>query len=984
MNNIVNYDKNIEQIQFIHEKCEYYTTLDNLQLNNNFSVIHLNMRSIKNKRDEFLDFLVRSKIQWDVICISETWLKEDIIKYFDIEEYNLFASCRQESEGGGTAIYVHTKHDVMERKDFESKEFETNFIQLKVATKLGVKSILVGEIYRPPNSNNNIFMSFMEKILDTIRQEGKFAVLTGDFNYNLLPDQQNKHAKDFANLMTSYGYFPIISKATRKQNQSESLLDNIFLNNLSDYHTSGIFVEDLSDHLPVFVSLNFAKANQQIRENVIVFNKQKMPELNDFLVGRLENFQRNNDANAASEQLMEAYTEGIKSFSKIYKPCRRKSSIKPWITPSILCSINTKTKLYNKYIRRSNLENESKYKRYRNVLVQTIRNAKRLYFKHAFIQYKQDGKMTWSLLNEAMHKSNKKPIYFPDTFHDNHGQNYTRSEVPDGFNDFFSTIGQMLENEIPKADKDPLSYLNEPASQHCTIIPEVTSNQVENIIKSMNNVGGGIYKINTQILLGTYKSILHHITFFFNLCIRNAIFPDNLKIAVITPLFKSGKRDMFSNYRPISLLPTFSKILEKIIFQTLSSYLDTHKILYPFQFGFRVNHSTFMPIVHMYDQITRNLEAREITCTIYLDLKKAFDTVSIDILLKKLDFIGIKGNLLDIIKSYLSNRQQMTKVQNQYSKKRPVVLGVPQGSILGPLLFILYVNDIFNVSNLAHFYLFADDTAIMIKGKSTEQLQCNINQLVPLISKWFQSNRLSLNASKTYYQIYSGKGVPDLNVQLNRFKIERKKCIKYLGIHFDENLKWHSHISNVEKNISRNLGIMGRVKHLLTSRELLILYNALILPYLNYCAMVWGRNYLSSVKRIIVLQKRAMRIIDKKPYLYPTNELFIKHHILKFPDIVREQIIMVLLAYINKNLPDPVAKMFEYQKPLRTRQPNHFIIPRVRSNYRMFSLSYSAPKMWCTLVGSIFKHINEVPRDKGTLKKHIRKHIFKEYCNVTK
>ena len=558
-----------------------------------------------------------------------------------------------------------------------------------------------------------------------------------------------------------------------------------------------------------------------------------------------------------------------------------------------------------------------------------------------------------------------------------------KPDVPDGFNNFFSSVGQVLDNKIPKVDTDPLEYLIEQDFESHATIPPATPSEVENIIKSLNSVGGGIDKINTHILFGTYTNILHHLTFFFNLCLKNAVFPDNLKVAVITPLFKSGSRDKFTNYRPISLLPIFSKILEKIVIANLSTFLESHNILNPFQFGFRRKHSTYMPLAHMYDEITKNLEAKEITCTLYLDLKKAFDTVSIEILLKKLNFIGVKGCLLGILKSYLSNRCQITKVYYKYSKKRPVLLGVPQGSILGPLLFILYVNDLGNISDLAKFYLFADDTAILIKGKNLELLQTKINQLLPLVTKWFHSNRLSLNVLKTHYQLYSMTPSVDLNVYLDGGKIERRECVKYLGVYVDENLKWHSHIAGVVKVISRNIGVMGRVKHFLSPRELVLLYNTLVLPHINYCAVIWGRNYPSNIKRIMILQKRAVRIIENKPYLFPTNTLFIKHMILKFPDIVREQSIMILLAFINNTLPDPIANMFKYETISNTRQAKHFVIPRARNNYRQFSLSCSAPKIWYALVGKMYKYINEVPTNKSTLKKHVRKYIINEYRELT-
>ena len=199
-------DDTLMKLQSIHDSCNYYSTLYNIQMNDNFSIIHLNARSMKNKRDEILEFLVRTDVQWDIISVSETWLKDEIVKYYDIEKYNLFASCRKIGEGGGTAVYVHSNHDVVERKDLESMEFETTFVEVKFATKSGKKNI-VGEIYRPPKSNNVTFLSYVEKTLDKIENERKLCLLAGDYNYNLLPVIQNMRTNDFATLMTAYVFF---------------------------------------------------------------------------------------------------------------------------------------------------------------------------------------------------------------------------------------------------------------------------------------------------------------------------------------------------------------------------------------------------------------------------------------------------------------------------------------------------------------------------------------------------------------------------------------------------------------------------------------------------------------------------------------------------------------------------------------------------------------------------------------------------------
>ena len=203
-------------------------------------------------------------------------------------------------------------------------------------------------------------------------------------------------------------------------------------------------------------------------------------------------------------------------------------------------------------------------------------------------------------------------------------------------------------------------------------------------------------------------------------------------------------------------------------------------------------------------------------------------------------------------------------MNDECSNIKKIYIGLPQGSILGPLLFITYINDLKNISRLAKFYMFADDTAIMIKARNAEHLQSVINEVMPLVTDWFQTNRLSLNVQKTHYQIYSMSFAPDIDVFIGTKKVERRRCVKYLGIHIDENLKWKTHIASIAATLSRNIGIMGKAKYLLSAREVILLYNALVLPHLNYCVAIWGKNYPSNIKKLKLLQKREVRIIDKK------------------------------------------------------------------------------------------------------------------------
>lgn len=965
----------------IKEKCKYYSLPEESipYLSDEFSILHLNARSLKNKMDEFQMFINRTGVEWSAICISETWLKSGVLKYFNIDNYELVASCRKEGEGGGTALYIHTKFCFKRRVDMISLNSENIFVEIESKNTMPSKNIIIGVIYRPPNVLHTQFIGYLEEILSIIDKEKKAVALAGDFNYDLTKNMQDKNVLSFSNLLSSYGYISTISKPTRVVRGSSTLLDNIFVNDHNYVNLSGIILDDLSDHFPIFNLLSLKHVNHSEEKVRKVFDKQKFRELNDFLEVKLANFETITDPNMACETLMNCFIEGIEKYSKSFKPSRRKTPIKPWITPSILCSINNKNKLFRAFIKNRCTANENKYKTFRNVLTNVLREAKRAYFQNAFEQHKGNGREVWKLMREALN-SKCPSSKIPNQIVDESNNVYENNNVAEGFNIFFTSIGQQLESKMPESVADPLTNLREANYPPFCEPLTTTSLQIENIIKSLNQVGGGFDKISTQILLGTYKRCLAHLTHFFNLCLHSATFPDLLKVAHVIPLFKSGDKSKLTNYRPISLLPIFSKILEKLIHLSIINFLDENEILHESQFGFRKKRSTFMPVALVVEEITKALENHEKVLGLYLDLKKAFDTVNINVLFKKLFHIGIRGDLLKIIKSYFHQRLQQVEVQGHVSQQSIIKLGVPQGSILGPLLFIIYINDLPYISNVAKFYLFADDTAIILKGNSYEDLQMQVNVLIPNISNWFLNNRLSLNPSKTFYQIYSlFANEHNINILLNGTRIKRSFSVKYLGVTLDENLKWETHINTISSKLSSHIGVMGRMRPYLSSRELLMLYNTLVLPHINYCAVVWGNNYARHVDKIIKLQKRALRIIDHKPFIYPSNELFIKYKILKLPELLLEQNVMIILAFLNGTLPHSLSVLFNINEPFITRGHDHFVIPYSHSNFRSFAITFTAPKAWNTTIGHLYRNLNDVPRSKLILKKQVRTFLVNKY-----
>ena len=275
------------------------------------------------------------------------------------------------------------------------------------------------------------------------------------------------------------------------------------------------------------------------------------------------------------------------------------------------------------------------------------------------------------------------------------------------------------------------------------------------------------------------------------------------KIASVTPIYKTGDENDFGNYRPISVLPCFSKMLERIMYKRLYNHLSQNHMLYPKQFGFQKSHSTEHAIIQLIDQINSSFEKNNFTLDVFIDLSKAFDTVDHHILISKLENYGVNGNNLRWFQSYLKNREQYLNFNNKITTLSQITCGVPQGSILGPLLFLIYVNDLNNASSILDPIMFADDTNLFYSQKNIHQLFTKINEELEKIGDWFKANKLSLNNKKTKYTLFHKNSIkddlpvklPDLEIANN--EIERKKAIKFLGVILDENVNWQEHIRTV-------------------------------------------------------------------------------------------------------------------------------------------------------------------------------------------
>ena len=399
---------------------------------------------------------------------------------------------------------------------------------------------------------------------------------------------------------------------------------------------------------------------------------------------------------------------------------------------------------------------------------------------------------------------------------------------------FFTNIGEKIAKGINyDGNKNYGHYLNKDINSSFTFMnidEEAINKIIYNLPPKSSSVCDGI---STKLLKVIAPVIIKPLTLLINQVLNTGTFPDKLKIAKVIPIFKKGDPSLFENYRPISLLPAISKVLEKIIALQLSSYFEKNKLLFDNQYGFRPKHSTEHAALELIDRITNKMDTNEIPLNIFLDLSKAFDTIDHSILLNKLKYYGLKGPTLNLFQSYLSNRKQYTEIEDTTSTILHIQVGVPQGSILGPILFIIYVNDLPQCSNKFDFIMYADDTTLSSTIDSFSDINSNasadslINAEIGKVIEWLKINKLSLNKNKSKYMTFHmpKKQIQHLTLKIDGINIEKVEEFNFLGLTMDTNLKWKKHTDKISNKCSKITGVLNRLKLLFPQEIKFLLYN---------------------------------------------------------------------------------------------------------------------------------------------------------------
>lgn len=1019
------YDKDQEADKTPLQDNEYYTETGfidfmetkNFESPNHLKIFSLNIANLLSKLNSlktFLNNLSSKGHKLDIIVIVETHIldNDDRLSTQELKNiipgYVFYHQGRKLKKGGGVGILVNKDMNIEtdiykaadRRVEFIEEQFENIVVRIPQCIAKGnfetKKDLIVAAVYRQPNSSNlEKFLESTECLMRTIDKPSNEFVIAGDMNLDLLKYENHLPTSKYIDIMTNHCTLPRITRPTRIKNRSATLIDHIFTRDNSTTIISGIIDTELkgssgfTDHKPIFTILQ-AVLPKKVPNKLIkisYFTQEGTQKRKEGLVyHNWETTMLETDPNIIYDQIVSVYSHHYNSniSSKMINPNSKKHKREPWITNEILKDIRRRDRLVKNKNRRA------EYKSLRNEIVSKIRKAYKTFLNEQVRNSMGDIKKHWKVINSTLHRTNNKEDITTDFLHE--GQLIRDVSInANNINKYTANIGKETNESVGNARHDPKHYLHKykARNEHSIIFSEISAEDVNDVCKLLSpKTSTDSSDLKQNIVLADSGLLALVLTHMINRSMQTGVCPANSKLARVIPVYKlKGNKQLYENYRPISLLSAFSKIMEKLIYNKIFDFLVRYEILFKSQFGFRKGHNTTHATIDFVKTIEDALSNGEYAVGIFCDLSKAFDTLNHNVLLEKLDHYGIRGKANDWIKSYLTGREQYVELNGFKSAKLPIVTGVPQGSILGPLLFLLYINDLPAASDLKSV-MYADDTSLLLKGKDLAYLSINLNRDLEGINDYFKANKLKLNTKKTKMVCFRKKSqnvnLNDVNIYLDGDRLNFEEQAVFLGMTLDSHLTWDKHCNHVANTISRNNGAINRVKKFLPPSTLKILYNSLILPHLQFGLAAWGGCSGQNKKRIISIQKRAIRTVSKSYFTSHTEPRMKSLGILRLEELYKQQCATYVHDAINDRAPIPVKDLVTLNRSttqinLRSHNndPNQIRNPVSKRLISSNGFSCKGPSIW----NDIPQDIQNI-REKHSFKYRLKQHLLNTYADI--
>ena len=921
-------------------------------------IANLNVRHFLPKMDE-LTLTIGTENGPDIIGICETFLDPSVgdsqlsINHFDLHRKDRCET--QDKSGGGLLLYFRKSLNCKRRPELEISKIETLWTEV---TLTNTKPFLICTLYRPPSATSE-WIDLLEEELSVAQTTGLEMIIMGDLNIDFQACSNNK----WLNLVQLFDLTQLVTKPTRITQYSSTLIDHVYTTNPENISECYVPSYSISDHFPVCFS---RKTNCKISKNEhITTTYRSFKNFNEthFLqdlatdLGSFSDILVDSDINEACFTWIKTIQHQLDHHAPVKSRRVKHKRLPEWSNQEIM----TTRKLRDISKRHGNWPD---YKKYRNKTKTLIRQAKKHHFSEAVTNLK-DTKSIWKHLRSANKKTSACDNALPDELEIN-GQQYTNSQdIAFKLNDYFASISEYINTNDVITSAPDLTKLETYISSKIPLdtffrIPKITVNQVSEFINGLNPAKAtGLDGIGPRILKLASTVLSPSITALINKSIETATFPDQLKMAELYPIHKGGSKSDPANYRPISILPTISKIFEKHINKHLVAFLNKYKVIHANQSGFRQKHSCQTALVKLIDQWMACIDRGDIVGSVFLDFRKAFDLVDHSILIDKLSLYKCQGPDLSLISSYLQSRQQVVDSGKGLSTPAYIKSGVPQGSILGPTLFLIFINDLPLHMEYCDIDLFADDATFHANGKTKSEVEPKLQTDGNNSKSWAKHHKMQIHYDKTSCMTLGSRHrtqneASKLDITIDGNEIKQVDKQKLLGVYIDENLLWTTHIDYLCSTISTKISLLKQLSTYVPVKVQKLFYQGYILPLIDYGSNTWGSTSKLNIERLSKLQKRAARIILKADFDTPSSEMFNE---LGWSTIEnRHNYNKAVLTYkaLNDLTPEYISNLLKptfetHNRKLRSVTNGSLSVPRSRTSLFDRSFSATAPKLWNSL-----------------------------------
>ena len=914
-------------------------------------ISYININSLRYKFD-LLSELLKTKNMFSILIIAETKLDKSFPNsQFILDNFKCPYRLDKSKVSGGLLVYVLT--DIVSRQlsdfllpeDFQAIPFEINLKNGKW---------LIIAVYNPLKQNGGVFLEKLSTLLDYYLRKYDNFIIIGDMNLE-------PHEPLMKEFMENYCLFNLIKKPTCFKTQKGTCLDLILTNKKSCFQYSDTFETGLSD-CHTLVHTMFKSTFYKLPPKKIVYRDYKRFNEKQFI----EEVSYNLKLSLNSKDFVH-FNKIISTVLNEHAPLKEKmirGNDKPFITKEIRKEIWNRSRLKNKANKSGLPSDYINFKKQRNFVTSLVRQKKRNFFNE--IEITDDKKKFWKACKPYLSK-NFIPVNDRICLKNNDSFITDEKEIAGYFNYYFANITSNLNLDPWKPDG--LSYtninnhsispdfcthpsilkINEKYNDKIFNFEPVKPDTVFEVISSLKK-GSGTVPLSIVKLLS--KPFCENICDSINSCINNCLFPDELKWADIIPIFKKGDHTDCKNYRPISILPTFSKVFEKIIFDQINSFFQDK--FSNFLCGFRKGFSTQTALIKLLQKWQHSLDQKGIIGTVLIDLSKAYDCIRHDLLLAKLEAYGFSNKSILLLLSYLKGRKQRVKLFSTFSTWLEVNFGIPQGSILGPLLFNIFINDIFLFLQETEICNFADDNTLFACDISIENVLYRLNNDLGIINHWFKNNSLVANPSKFQLMFLGVKNVDNISINILDNVISSQTEVELLGVTIDHKLTFSSHIKKICNNASNKLCAILRLRKSMSISQAKLLVNAHVLSNFFYCPLIWMFCRKGDMSRINRIHKRALRTIYNN-FDFSLDELLELDNSCTIHQKHLQFLMIEVFNSINHNNPELMWDLFcSKDQPYHLRNQNLLKLPTAKTTkYGTNSLIFRGSLIWNSLPNTL-------------------------------